>query len=217
MGTLEVLEAIRRRWNLAGAQVNYGGLKDRHAVTVQYLTILDGPDRALRETSFALEPLGRLPHPYGPEHFRGNRFAIVLRDLGAEAAARAERAAGQLPRDGLPNYFDDQRFGSVGFDGGFIAEAWLKGTTSVPCDWRSPSPTPRSSRDAGEKAILRDLWGRWPRPRPGLPRSPRPEPGHVPRRPPTDFRGAFARVRRDLRSLYFSAYQSYLWNLILAA
>ena len=33
---------------------------------------------------------------------------------------------------------------------------------------------------------------------------------------PTDFRGAFARIRRELRSLYFSAFQSHLWNLTLA-
>src|SRR5262249_43810709 len=33
---------------------------------------------------------------------------------------------------------------------------------------------------------------------------------------PTDFRGAFARLRRDLRMLYFSAFQSHLWNLLLA-
>jgi tRNA pseudouridine13 synthase len=33
---------------------------------------------------------------------------------------------------------------------------------------------------------------------------------------PTDFRGAFARIKRDLRALYFSAFQSHLWNLILA-
>jgi tRNA pseudouridine13 synthase len=33
---------------------------------------------------------------------------------------------------------------------------------------------------------------------------------------PTDFRGAFARLRRELRTLYFSAFQSHLWNLILA-
>src|SRR3954471_3191068 len=69
MGTLEAVEAICRRWNLAGRRVSYGGLKDRHAVTVQYLTIIDGPDRALHETSFDLEPLGRLGHPYGPSQF----------------------------------------------------------------------------------------------------------------------------------------------------
>ena len=33
---------------------------------------------------------------------------------------------------------------------------------------------------------------------------------------PTDFRGAFARLRREFRTLYFSAFQSHLWNLILA-
>ena len=33
---------------------------------------------------------------------------------------------------------------------------------------------------------------------------------------PTDLRGVFARLRRELRSLYFSAFQSHLWNLTLA-
>src|SRR5439155_8880484 len=33
---------------------------------------------------------------------------------------------------------------------------------------------------------------------------------------PADFRGAFARLRRDLRGLYFSAFQSHLWNRMLA-
>src|SRR6476469_307884 len=65
LGTLEAIEAICRRWNLAGRQVSYGGLKDRHAVTIQYLTIVDGPDRALHEASFDLEPMGRLEQPYG--------------------------------------------------------------------------------------------------------------------------------------------------------
>ena len=31
-----------------------------------------------------------------------------------------------IPKDGLPNYFDDQRFGSVGFSGEFNAHAWLQ-------------------------------------------------------------------------------------------
>jgi tRNA pseudouridine13 synthase len=33
---------------------------------------------------------------------------------------------------------------------------------------------------------------------------------------PVDYRGAFARLRRDLRMLYFSAFQSHLWNLMLS-
>ena len=71
LGTIEAVEAICRRWNLASHRISYGGLKDRHAETIQYLTIQDGPARPLRETSFELEPIGRLPHPYGPQHSPG--------------------------------------------------------------------------------------------------------------------------------------------------
>src|SRR4029078_12360773 len=34
---------------------------------------------------------------------------------------------------------------------------------------------------------------------------------------PSDFRGALARLLPDLQGLYLSAYQSHLWNRILAA
>jgi tRNA pseudouridine13 synthase len=155
IGTLEAIEAIRRRWNLSGRQISYGGLKDRHAVTIQYLTILDGPDRGLKEGSLDLEPVGRLTHPYGPNQFRGNRFTVVLRDLSPEKARTAEQALEELPRDGLPNYFDDQRFGSVGYDGDFIGRAWLVGDHEKASVRRR-----RPSAKAG---------GTGPRPSPGSP------------------------------------------------
>jgi tRNA pseudouridine13 synthase len=216
LGTLEAFEAIRRRWNLAAAQIHYGGLKDRHARTVQYLTILDGPERPLRETSFELEPLGRLPHPYGPGHFRGNRFVVVLRDLSGPAVERAARAIEELPRDGLPNYFDDQRFGSVGFGGGFVARAWLAGDHERALWLAIAEPNPADRPDAKqEKAILRECWGDWPAAKARLGRSHARSLVTYLADHPADFRGAFARVRRELRSLYFSAYQSHLWNLLL--
>jgi tRNA pseudouridine13 synthase len=216
LGTPEAVDLIVRRWNLARSQVGYGGLKDRHALTVQYLTILNGPARLLREPSFTLEPLGRLTHPYGPSHFAGNRFQIVLRDLSRAAAAHAVQALAELPRDGLPNYFDAQRFGSVGFDGGFIAEAWLKGDPERALFLAIAAPNPADRlRSRAEKAVLRDCWGRWPEAKARLPRSHARSLVTYLADHPDDFRGAFARLRRDLRSIYFSAYQSYLWNLLL--
>jgi len=216
MGTLEAVEAICRRWNLAGRRVSYGGLKDRHAVTVQYLTIVDGPDRSLHETSFDLEPQGRLVRPYGPHEFRANRFSVVLRDLTETAAARAVRALAALPRDGLPNYFDDQRFGSVGSGGEFIAQAWLKNQPERAL-WLAiaePNPHDRPGTKA-EKAILREFWGKWPEAKARLGRSHARSLVTYLADHPVDFRGAFARLRRELRSLVFSAFQSHLWNLML--
>jgi len=217
IGTLEAIEAIRRRWNLSGRQISYGGLKDRHAVTIQYLTILDGPAQGFHEGNLDLEPVGRLSHPYGPNQFRGNRFTVVLRDLSVEKAKAARVALEELPRDGLPNYFDDQRFGSVGYDGDFIGRAWLVGDYEKALRLAIAEPNASDRPDAKlEKTILRETWGDWAEAKARLPRSHARSLVTYLVDHPTDFRGAFARLRRELRSLYFSAFQSHLWNLELA-
>jgi tRNA pseudouridine13 synthase len=218
LGTLEAVEAVRRRWGLAAADIAYGGLKDRHAHTIQYLTILGGPDRALYQDNLELEPVGRLPHPYNPRSFRGNRFSIVLRVLTPESAARVESAVAGLAREGIPNYFDDQRFGSVGESRDFIAEAWLKGDHERALWLALAEPNTHDRPDAREvKRILRETWGRWADAKAALPRSHARSLVTYLVDHPTDFKGAYARLDRGLRSLHFSAFQSHLWNLLLGA
>ena len=73
--------------------------------------------------------------------------------------------------------------------------------------------------DRGEikrlKEMLRKEWGNWPTLKEHLPR------GHVRSvvnylcDHPQDFRGAFACLHMELKTLYLSAYQSYLWNRCL--
>jgi tRNA pseudouridine13 synthase len=217
LGTLEAVSVICRRWNIAGRRVSYGGLKDRHALTIQYLTVFDGPSASINNPAYSLEHLGKLDHPYRTADFRGNRFALVIRDLSGEEARRARDLAQLLETDGLPNYFDDQRFGSVGASGEFIGHAWLKGNAerALELALAEANPSDRSAAKA-EKIILRECWGRWPEAKSRLDRSSARSIVTYLVDHPTDFRGAFARMRRELRTLYFSAFQSHLWNLILA-
>jgi tRNA pseudouridine13 synthase len=217
LGTIEAIEAICRRWNLAARRVSYGGLKDRHAVTTQYVTIADGPPRIINEPNLKLEPLGRLRHPYGPQHFQGNRFVIIVRDLTADELRLAGEELALVADDGLPNYFDDQRFGSVGLSGQFIAAAWLGGDyeRALRLALVEPNPFDRS-RTKARKAILRAHWGDWPAAKARLDRSSERSIVTYLVDHPTDHRGAFARMRRELRTLYFSAFQSHLWNSVLA-
>lgn len=217
IGTIEAVDAICRRWNLPRGRVAYGGLKDRHAETIQYLTIFDGPAHPIDEPSLKLEPLGKLERAYGPNDFTGNRFGVVLRDMTPGAAAEAAKQLDAAGRDGVPNYFDDQRFGSVGFSGEFIGHAWLAGDYDKALRLAMAEPNPFDRPDTkARKAALREHWGDWAAAKAALDRSSERSIVTYLVDHPTDHAGAFARLKRDLRGLYFSAFQSWLWNLILA-
>jgi tRNA pseudouridine13 synthase len=217
IGTLEAVELIARGWNLAGRQISYGGLKDKHAVTVQYLTIAAGPSHPFQTKGIELEPLGKVVRPYGPGQFRGNRFQVVIRDLKPPEAEQIQSTAGAIAAQGLPNYFDDQRFGSVGYSRRFIGHAWLVGDheDALRLALAEPNPFDRSGVKR-QKEILRQSWGYWAEAKSRLERSSTRSIVTYLVDHPTDFRGAFARLRRELRTLYFSAFQSHLWNLVLA-
>jgi tRNA pseudouridine13 synthase len=215
--TLDALAAIRRRWQIDFRRLSYGGLKDRHAVTAQHLTIAGGPKRNLNHERVALTYLGQRAEPFTAHDIRANRFRVVLRAMTAPAVARAETALGEVAAAGVPNYFDDQRFGSVGEKGEFVAREMVFGRFERALWLALAAPYEFDRADAKrEKATLRDLWGNWAECQARLPK------GHArslvsylaPH--PTDFKGAVARLRPELQGLYLSAYQSYLWNRMLA-
>jgi tRNA pseudouridine13 synthase len=217
MGTLEVLEALSRRWRIARPRISFGGLKDRYAIAHQHVSILHGPRRDLRQKSFALAYLGQCPHPFTAESLRGNRFALVIRSLTPAAGDAALAALERVRVEGMPNYFDDQRFGSVGAGGEFVAQPWMAGDFELALRLALAEPNPADRpRHRAEKESLRQRWGDWAA---CLEASPRwratPALRHLVHRP-GDFKGAFARLSGDLRGLYLSAYQGHLWNQMLA-
>src|SRR5437870_9454699 len=62
--TPDALAIIRRRWHIEPRRLSYGGLKDRHAATVQYLTIFHGPGRGLHHQQITVAYLGQIGSPY---------------------------------------------------------------------------------------------------------------------------------------------------------
>src|SRR4051794_24425731 len=90
--TPDALAAVRRRWKVDHRRLSYGGLKDRHAHTIQYFTIHNGPPRNLEHGTFAVTYLGRTAEPFTAEQIRANGFTITLRSLSAAGLARAEAA-----------------------------------------------------------------------------------------------------------------------------
>lgn len=217
LGTPEAIDAIARRWNLSRLRISYGGLKDRHAVTQQFVTIKNGPHGDLSQTSFELAYLGQTDRPFEAADIRGNRFEIVVRSLSETELAEATHALRDVAINGVPNYFDDQRFGSVGESGEFIAAPWCRGDYERAL-WLALADPNEHDRpnDRAEKQLLREQWGDWPGLKAALPRGSRRSIVTFLADHPTDFRRALALMRSDLRSLWLSAFQSAIWNQLLA-
>ena len=220
IGTPEAIDEIARRWHLPRHRISYGGLKDRHAVTQQYVTIHNGRKQNLSEKNLELCYLGQGDRAFTPHDIAGNRFTIVIRDLSSRAAAFAVEALEAAARDGIPNYFDDQRFGSVGSSGEFIARAWCRGDYERAL-WLALADAHPDDRpeERIQKQILRDTWGRWVECKAKLDRSHRRSiVTYLADKPPDrpDYRGAFSKLKVDLRGIYLAAFQSFLWNRMLS-
>lgn len=117
MGAEYFQRQVARRLGLGPGDVGTAGLKDRHAVTRQQVSVpahvldrlpqLDGDGiRVLRQS--------RHTNKLRPGHLHGNRFRIVVRDVGPDAAGRLPPLLDRLRALGLPNFYGPQRFGRDG-------------------------------------------------------------------------------------------------------
>jgi tRNA pseudouridine13 synthase len=214
--TPDALAAIRRRWRVDHRRISYGGLKDRHAWTWQFLTIFRGPQRNLTHERIAVTFLGKVAEPFTSHNIAANRFRLTLRALLPAEIEAAQQPLDEVRRQGVPNYFDDQRFGSVGSQREFVAKAMIRGEFehALRLALMSPYEYDRAPQKK-EKSILRGHWGDWATCLARLPRGHARSLAAYLRDHPADFRGALDRLRPELRGLYLSAYQSHLWNRML--
>jgi tRNA pseudouridine13 synthase len=117
---LTTQEAIRRLCDALGLDAGaagYAGLKDRHGVTRQWVSLHRGePARALgvRIPGLTVLEAGLHHNKLRTGHLRGNRFRVLLRGVRPDADALARPILERLAGEGLPNFFGEQRFGRRG-------------------------------------------------------------------------------------------------------
>jgi tRNA pseudouridine13 synthase len=115
MGAEYFVRQVSRRLGVPPDDVGTAGLKDRHAVTRQWVSVpasaeprlgqLDGDGITLLQTS-------RHGNKLKPGHLRGNRFRILVRDVKDASALPA--LVSTLREQGMPNFYGPQRFGRDG-------------------------------------------------------------------------------------------------------
>jgi tRNA pseudouridine13 synthase len=119
--TPQAVEQLARALGVAARDIGVAGMKDRHAVTRQWLSLPPPvtPEAAMTVTLADVRVLeaARHAHKLRTGHVRANRFVLVVREVRdeADAEARARAILDVLARPpGAPNWYGEQRFGRDG-------------------------------------------------------------------------------------------------------
>lgn len=110
----QMVSHLARELQIAHQDLGVAGMKDRHAVTRQWVSVPGRCETLLarfRHNQIRILETHRHGHKLRTGHLRGNRFSIVVRGVAADALPRAQAIAGRLSETGIPNFFGDQRFG----------------------------------------------------------------------------------------------------------
>ncbi len=220
LSTMQAVRDVAEALAVDPRAIGLAGLKDARAVSRQRLSIEHiEPERLaeLRLPRIGIFDITRHTNKLKLGHLAGNRFRVRVRKVQRARQAELEAAWQRLCREGVPNYFGPQRFGSRG-DGWAVGRAIARNEIDTALDLMLGRPGPY---DSGEILRARSLYdqGQFGEAAQAWPRMFRDE-----RRALTTLartRGnrmrAFLAVDRRLRDFLVSAYQSYLFNQVIAA
>ena len=115
---------VARALGVPNREVGMAGLKDRRAITRQWLSVPRAvEDRVARIDTERIQVLDAKPHrnKLRTGHLAGNRFVLRLRHVLPDALLRAEAKIAVLAVRGVPNFFGSQR---MGHGGSTLAAGW---------------------------------------------------------------------------------------------
>lgn len=234
--TPEALPRLARALNLPKADraaLAYAGLKDKHAVTTQLVSVRPRDAAARSWPAEAAAPglsarlVGFAREDAQAAWILRNEFTLVVRDLSPAAVREMGRRAALMdlrtPDTRPPlrtllvvNAFGEQRFGSARHGEGFAGRELVKGRFEQALQLLIGTPARKDSGARREfTRLLANGWGDWKRVLKAFPR--------CPHRAPIEalaggkgFKDAFAALPHLDQQMAVEAYQSFLWNAAAA-
>jgi len=117
MTTWEMLNVLADHLGIRRRDIGYAGLKDKHAMTIQYISLPAKLEERL--SSFTHEKIKILDttrhnNKIRVGHLKGNRFEIRLKKVLGVQKEKLDSVLDWIADNGVPNYFGAQRFGTKG-------------------------------------------------------------------------------------------------------
>lgn len=213
--TLDLIDFVARRLSVSKARFSRAGLKDRYSFSTQFLTFRGEFNGVIEEKNFKLVPIGKVSQPISPVNLKGNRFSITLRRLDDNEIEKVNKNYNEIVKFGLPNYFDEQRFGSARHRKGFFAKLLMLGHYQGALKLLLCYSYKEDNRKVKMfKKICEERWGDWSE----CLKFATPEFKKILlflSDNPNDFKNAIKQIDHEMLNLYLLAYQSYLFNEML--
>lgn len=221
LSTLEALERLARALGVGVREFGYAGLKDRKGVTRQTLSLAGvAPEKieTLQVPQITVRWVSRHTNKLRVGHLRGNRFQIRMRDVDPSGGERIEAILRVISDLGMPNYYGPQRFGNRG-DAQRVGRSLLLGDDRGAV-WRIlgyPAGTEHNPHIIRARRLFME--GALDQALEAFPHTYREERRLLSYllKAGENYSGARKRMGEVTRKLYYSAYQSYLFNITLAA
>lgn len=219
LGTMQAVGDIARALEVRRRDIGYAGLKDARAVTRQWMSVEHVDPAAVEGLDIPrmrVLDVTRHRNKLKLGHLRANAFTIRVRKTQPGRLAELQDALAVLVRDGVPNYFGAQRFGARG-DSWEVGRELLRGRLDAALDVVLGRPGPadhgdilraRQLYEAGDYSAAAKRW-------PGMFRDER-RALHTLARTRGHKKRGFLSLDRSVRRFYVSAYQSYLFNRVVA-
>jgi len=212
--SLQIRDYLARYFGVKPDDVGFAGFKDKRAVATQTFSI-PTPETAraaeLDRSFLQLISATRHRNKLRTGHLAGNRFRIRVREVDASCEPVARQCVERLVSLGLPNFYGPQRFGIHGA-GHRIGEALLRRDVEGAIGLLL---FPQEGLDEPFRELA--VAGRVEEALEALPpgRSAEAALLHSLRKHPGNLRAAARRIPRQLRKMYYSAFQSRLFNWVL--
>ena len=152
--TWQMLQILSEYLGVKLRDIGYAGLKDKNALTYQYISLPRRYEKALE--NFTHPKIKIIETTYHKNkirlgHLKGNRFFVRLKKVLPVAAKKIDEVCKIIQKEGMPNFFGYQRFGIEGNN-------WQEGKRVVEGDLRIREPKKRRFLVNAYQSHLFNLW-----------------------------------------------------------
>ncbi|VVB75268.1 putative tRNA pseudouridine synthase D [Candidatus Tiddalikarchaeum anstoanum] len=220
--TTQAINKIARYCHVSWKRFNFAGTKDRFGITKQLVSV-KGVNPEFLETikikDITISDIFKSDEPLKLGDLQTNNFIITVRDYECKNVKSVIEHFIETAKQGLPNYFGEQRFGLQRPNNHLVGKYILKEDFDNALKQLLAVTTPMEGEESGKvRKFLFEHWGSWKEALEIFPKYLTPERvilNHLVLHK-NDYVNALRRLPRNIAKIFVYSYQSYIFNLAVS-